>query len=158
PGQTQPSTAAYWQLFARGFTPTGAWSNATKYQPDALVTLAGQTYRANLTNTNKQPTNTTYWELFAAKGLTGPTGAQGPQGETGVQGAHGAAGPNTDIAAGSQSVPAISFTSDADHRHLFASSREDRDGGKRSAVPAQHRQCKYGARQRRAVRQYKWQL
>src|SRR5690348_10699225 len=34
PGQTQPSTAAYWQLFARGLNPTGAWSNAAKYQPD----------------------------------------------------------------------------------------------------------------------------
>src|SRR5690242_7256131 len=32
PGQTQPSSAAFWQVFARGFNPTGAWSSATKYQ------------------------------------------------------------------------------------------------------------------------------
>jgi hypothetical protein len=41
PGQTQPSTAIYWELFARGFNPLGAWSNATKYQPDDLVTHNG---------------------------------------------------------------------------------------------------------------------
>src|SRR3954468_22071410 len=29
PGQTHPSTSAFWELFARGFNPTGAWSNAT---------------------------------------------------------------------------------------------------------------------------------
>src|SRR5690349_11163793 len=36
PGQTQPSSAAHWQLFARGFNPAGAWSSSTKYQPDDL--------------------------------------------------------------------------------------------------------------------------
>src|SRR6476660_2985179 len=72
PGQTQPSSAAYWRLFARGFNPAGAWSNATKYQPDDLVTRGGQTYRAKLTNTNKSTNNTTYWELLAAKGAPGP--------------------------------------------------------------------------------------
>src|SRR5690348_9978591 len=57
PGQTQPSSAAYWRLFARGFNPAGAWSNVTKYQPDDLVTLGGQTYRAKITNTNKNTHN-----------------------------------------------------------------------------------------------------
>jgi hypothetical protein len=93
PGQTQPSTATSWQIFARGFSPTGAWSNATKYQPDDLATSGGQTYRAKITNTNKQPTNTTNWELLAAKG---------------------APGPNSGVAVGSQSVPAISFSGDGD--------------------------------------------
>jgi len=93
PGQTQPSSAAYWRLFARGFNPAGAWSNVTKYQPDDLVTLSGQTYRAKITNTNKQPTNATNWELLAAKG---------------------APGPNTGVATGTQSVPAISFNGDGD--------------------------------------------
>src|ERR1041385_2736562 len=72
PGQTKPSTAAYWKLFARGFNPSGAWSNVTTYQPDDLVTRSGQTYRAKLTNTNRPPTNTTFWELLAAKGAPGP--------------------------------------------------------------------------------------
>jgi hypothetical protein len=100
PGQTQPSTATSWELFARGFNPAGAWSNATKYQPNDLVTHNGQTYRAKITNLNKQPTNTNNWELLAAKGANGAPGAQGP------------AGPNTGIAGGSASVPAISFTGD----------------------------------------------
>src|SRR5688500_14003750 len=30
PGQTSPSTATYWELFARGFNPTGEWLNSTK--------------------------------------------------------------------------------------------------------------------------------
>ena len=93
PGQTQPSTATSWELFARGFNPLGAWSNATKYQPDDLVTHLGQTYRARITNLNKQPTNTTNWELLAAKG---------------------AAGPNTGIGAGSADAPSISFNGDDD--------------------------------------------
>src|ERR1041385_106806 len=38
PGQTQPSTATSWRLFARGFNPLGAWSNVTQYQPADLVT------------------------------------------------------------------------------------------------------------------------
>src|SRR6187401_2264526 len=34
PGSTSPNNAKYWQLFARGFNPTGAWSISTQYQPD----------------------------------------------------------------------------------------------------------------------------
>jgi trimeric autotransporter adhesin len=102
PGQTQPSSAAYWELFARGFNPVGAWSNATKYQPDDLVTNSGQTYRAKLTNTNRPTTNATFWELLASKGAAGATGATGP------------AGPNTGIGNGSTSAPSISFSGDSD--------------------------------------------
>src|SRR5688572_1763512 len=88
PGQTQPSTAAYWELFARGFNPSGAWVNTTKYQPDDLVTHNGQTFRAKITNTNRQPPHAANWELLAAKGANGATGPQGEQGP---------AGPNTGI-------------------------------------------------------------
>ncbi len=92
PGQTGPmNTAAWWQLFARGFNLTGAWSNATTYQPDDLVTYLGQTYRAKATNLNKQPPNGPIWELLASKG---------------------AAGPNTGIGTGSASAPSISFNGD----------------------------------------------
>jgi hypothetical protein len=86
PGQTQPSTAASWELFARGFNPTGAWSNAVKYQPNDLVTRNGQTYRAKQTNLNRQPNNTTIWELLVTKGANGAVGSQGPEGPQGVQG------------------------------------------------------------------------
>jgi hypothetical protein len=102
PGQTSPSTANWWQLFARGFNPRGAWSNAVTYQPDELVTQNGQTYRAKLTNLNRSTTNTTIWETLAAKGATGATGPQGPPGT------------NTGIGAGTQSTPSISFAGDPD--------------------------------------------
>jgi hypothetical protein len=104
PGQTSPSTAAYWQLFARGFNPAGAWSSATKYQPDDLVTQNGQTYRAKITNQNRTPNHPTIWELLATKGAAGATGAQGPQGP---------AGPNTGISAGTSTAPGISFAGDS---------------------------------------------
>src|SRR4051812_29016289 len=32
PGSTSPNNSAYWEVFAQGFNPLGAWSNATKYQ------------------------------------------------------------------------------------------------------------------------------
>jgi hypothetical protein len=95
PGQTQPSTAAYWELFARGFNPSGAWSNAPTYQPDDMVTHSGQTYRAKITNTSKQPPHAASWELLAAQGATGP------------------AGPNTGIEAGTVAAPSFSFTGDS---------------------------------------------
>jgi hypothetical protein len=93
PGQTAPSTAAFWELFAGGFNPTGAWSNATKYQPNDLVTYLGQTYRARITHKNRQPNHAAFWEVLAAKG---------------------APGPNSGIAAGSSGAPAISFSGDGD--------------------------------------------
>jgi hypothetical protein len=104
PGQTQPSTAAFWELFARGFNPTGAWLNSIKYQPDDLVTRSGQTWRAKRTIAagGAVPVAGANWELFAAKGAMGEQGEQGP------------AGPNTGISAGNQSAPGISFSGDPD--------------------------------------------
>ncbi len=95
PGQTQPSTAADWQLLARGFNPTGAWSNATKYQPDDLVTHNGQTWRAKRTVLSRgaAPAAGVNWELLASKGAQGEAGAQGEQGERGPRGLQGAQGP-----------------------------------------------------------------
>src|SRR5262249_36833780 len=109
PGQTSPSTAAWWGLVARGFNPTGSWANATKCQPDDLVTRLGQTYRAKVTNTNKPPTDGAYWELLVARGAKGAKGDSGPAGAEGPAGPQGPAGPNTNIAAGTSSAPAISF-------------------------------------------------
>ncbi len=100
PGQNPPSTAAFWELFARGFNPTGAWLNSATYQPDDLVTHQGQTWRAKRTVAASVvvPAAGANWELLVTKGAAGATGAQGP------------AGPNTGIGAGSQSVPSISFS------------------------------------------------
>ncbi|MGB7260307.1 MAG: tail fiber domain-containing protein [Pseudolabrys sp.] len=91
PGSTSPNTSGFWQLFARGFNPAGAWVSTTTYEPDDLVTSAGQTYRAKLTSRNRATTNVTFWELFAAKG---------------------ASGPNTGISDGTTGAPSISFTGD----------------------------------------------
>jgi hypothetical protein len=102
PGQTQPSTAAYWELLASGLNPAGAWVSTTKYQPNDLVTSNGSTWRAKRTNLNKAPIAGANWEQFAAQGSQGSQGVQGP------------AGPNTGIGAGTQSVPAISFNGDTD--------------------------------------------
>jgi hypothetical protein len=94
PGATNPNNAAFWEFFAEGFNPTGAWINNKVYHINDLVTLNGQTWRAKITNVNASPAANANWELFAAKG------------------AAGAAGPNTGIGAGSQSVPSISFNGD----------------------------------------------
>jgi hypothetical protein len=105
PGQTAPSTAAYWQVLARGLNPIGEWNATTTYEPNDLVTHAGSTWRAKLTSKGIGLGNTAYWEKFASKGDTGargatgatgpagPKGATGPQGPTGAQGATGPQGP-----------------------------------------------------------------
>jgi len=137
PGQTAPSTAADWELFAGGLNPLGAWSPARTFQRNDLVAFQGSTFRALRTNRNKVPARSPAdWQLFAAKGAkgdkgdrgetgqtgdsgaTGATGATGPVGATGATGATGAAGPqgpagpNT-VANGSQAAPAINFLSSA---------------------------------------------
>jgi hypothetical protein len=104
PGSTSPNNAKYWQLFSRGFNPLGAYSSATTYQPDDLVTSSGSTWRAKKTITNKPPVAGANWEQMAAVGAAGATGATG---------ATGPAGPNTGVGAGSQSVPSISFSGDS---------------------------------------------
>ena len=57
PGQTAPtSTAKFWELFARGFDPTGAWKASEIYHADDLVIHQGTTFRATRTNRSKIPT------------------------------------------------------------------------------------------------------
>jgi hypothetical protein len=111
PGETRRPSARWWGLFARGFNPSGAWSNATGYQPDDLVTHNGQTYRAKITHTNRQPANTRFWELLVIRGAAGVPGTIGPQGPQGPQ---GPAGPNTGISGGTLAAPGISFDGDPD--------------------------------------------
>ncbi|MFC2248554.1 carbohydrate-binding protein [Labrys portucalensis] len=54
-----------------GLTPKGAWSSATAYVVNDLVTSGGSSYRCKVAHTNQAVTNTTYWELFAQKGADG---------------------------------------------------------------------------------------
>lgn len=85
-------------LQGTGFTYRGEYENGKTYEPRDVVTFQGSTY------INKQlggviPTNTVYWDVWAAKGNTGaastvagPQGIQGPIGLTGPQGPKGDTG------------------------------------------------------------------
>ena len=59
----------------------GAWSSSIAYVNDGnyidLVTSGGNTYACKKSNTNQAVSNTTYWELIAQKGATGPQGQPG---------------------------------------------------------------------------------
>lgn len=64
----------------------GAWASGTAYVNDAsyvdIVTSGGNTYgcvKSHTASTSITVTNTTYWQVLAAKGATG---AQGPAGPT----------------------------------------------------------------------------
>jgi len=89
-----PGSATYWRKLVPGLSFKGAWSAASAYVTDEVVTSAGATWRAKRSNTNKAPNISPQdWQLLAAKGETGAVGAQGPQGATGPQGPAGAQGP-----------------------------------------------------------------
>ncbi|WP_237154887.1 hypothetical protein [Oryzibacter oryziterrae] len=81
----------------QGLTARGAWSPATTYVENDVVTSAGSAYRALANagaNLDRDPaTQTAFWEILVAKGATGDTGATGPQGLKGDTGATGATGP-----------------------------------------------------------------
>ena len=92
----------------RGIDPRGAWSTATTYLADDVVTHDGSSWRALRTSKGSTPGRVAAdWQIFAAKGDTGASGATGaegvagpqgpvgPQGETGPQGTPGAAGTPT---------------------------------------------------------------
>jgi hypothetical protein len=55
----------------------GAWSGATAYVTNDVVTLGGSAYVCILANTNQTPPNATYWNVLVAKGDAGTTGADG---------------------------------------------------------------------------------
>lgn len=59
----------------------GTWSSSTAYVNDGsyidLVTSGGNTYACKKSNTNQAVSNSTYWELMAQKGATGPQGQPG---------------------------------------------------------------------------------
>ena len=76
-----------------GITFKGAYSNATAYKKNDVVTQGGNSYIALLDNTAVPVTNTTNWAVLAKKGATGPAGPAGPTGPTGATGATGATGP-----------------------------------------------------------------
>jgi hypothetical protein len=52
-----------WQQ--RGLRFRGAWSAATGYTRDDVVTRSGAAYVATTSNTNRQPPNATYWAAMS---------------------------------------------------------------------------------------------
>lgn len=65
---------------AVGFTPRGAWSSASTYATNDVVSYTnGSSYLAIQASTNQNPsTQTAYWLLLASKGDTGTGDVSGP--------------------------------------------------------------------------------
>jgi hypothetical protein len=80
---------------APGVVPRGAWASTVTYQRGDLVYYGGSTWFSRRTNINKVPggqTSTLDWQIFAARGPTGPQGVAGATGPRGLQGAQGPRG------------------------------------------------------------------
>jgi chitodextrinase len=73
----------------------GAWQSNAAYAVGDLVTYEGQLYYAKaITTTGTLPTDTSKFDLLAAKGADGEPGLNGLEGEQGPQGEPGADGTN----------------------------------------------------------------
>ncbi len=60
-----------------GVAPRGAWSSATQYLKDDLVTFGGSSWRARRNNLNVTPVAGADWEKFLLQGPAGPPGPAG---------------------------------------------------------------------------------
>jgi len=97
PGPQGPST----------YTFEGAWSSATAYTVNDVVTYNGSSYVAKASTTNEAPdSNPTKWQLLAQKGNDGAAGADGADGADGAPGAPGADGADGAPGADGVGVPA----------------------------------------------------
>ncbi|WP_314960952.1 hypothetical protein [Bradyrhizobium cosmicum] len=85
----QPTTGKMWAKVSgvwsylgiyKGLQFKGAWSGATAYTVNDVVTLSGSSYACVLDHTNHTPPDTTYWQLLASKGDQGIPGPTGPAG------------------------------------------------------------------------------
>src|ERR1700687_3795942 len=88
-GKLWIKTGGVWNFLGvyTGFSFLGAWSGATAYGINQVVTLGGSSYICILAHTNFTPPNATYWSLLASignTGGTGPTGAAGTNGTNGI--------------------------------------------------------------------------
>jgi hypothetical protein len=80
---------------APGVRSRGPWVDTVQYQRGDLVLFSGSTWRALRANIDKQPggqTSNLDWQVFAARGPTGPQGLRGPVGPEGDQGDPGPKG------------------------------------------------------------------
>ncbi len=55
----------------------GTWSGAASYSIKDVVQSGGSLYYCKVDNTNQEPPNSTYWDLFVSKGDQGDIGAGG---------------------------------------------------------------------------------
>lgn len=75
-------------IITGGLVPKGAYNASTDYAVGDSVDYNGSSYVMHTdAAAGTVPTNTTYWQILAEKGDTGPQGEQGIQGETGPAGA-----------------------------------------------------------------------
>ena len=72
-----------------GIKNMGEFDSQTSYEKLNVVTYNGSSYCAIKNTTGNLPTDTDYWQLYAAKGSTGATGATGATGPQGPQGVPG---------------------------------------------------------------------
>ena len=75
-----------------GFTFRGSYLTATNYFVNDVVTDNGQTWLCIQTIDSVVPSESTWWTLWAAKGIQGTDGTQGIQGFDGTQGVQGIQG------------------------------------------------------------------
>ena len=75
------------------FNIEGLYLTAPVYAINDIVQFNGSSYVCILPNTNIDPTNTTYWTLFAEQGPTGPAVSNGFNGANGGNGGDGPTGP-----------------------------------------------------------------
>ena len=81
-----PGTPALWSY-------QGAWNSSAAYAVGDVVVYQGQLYYTkSVTTAGTLPTNTTKFDLIAAKGADGTNGTNGTNGADGADGAPGAAG------------------------------------------------------------------
>ena len=89
-------------LAGAGVNWKGEWSSSTVYSQNDAVGYQGSSYISRQNgNTNQDPTDTAWWDLWIAKGdqgIQGIQGLQGTQGIQGIQGVQGPPGPNTVVA------------------------------------------------------------
>jgi collagen type II alpha len=72
---------------------TGVWDAATAYTAFDAVTYEGGSYACTTdSEAGILPTNTTYWQVMALKGVDGADGVDGAQGDQGSQGIQGVQG------------------------------------------------------------------
>ena len=77
-----------------GVSWQGEWSSSTTYSQNDAVGYQGSSYVSKQDgNMNHLPTDADVWDLWLAKGETGPQGPQGEQGEQGPTGPQGDTGP-----------------------------------------------------------------